>query len=259
MEHVNAIISGQSGVALLMHAGELASLHAGRGVELVRRRPSEARFLLGDATDLQVLEGVALPEVSRRLELATAQMDTLHVALILLDGSLSEDTRQEAARELQELMEDEAVAVYVESLLFAHPLPGDSDLAGAFAACTAETEQTRSFLQKLKSLQGLIAEVHFAWEMIPAGVFGQEDRAFVRAQAAQEGLFRDLVLLRAADAPVKPFLANSLLRSKIQNKRDILTAWVAPLLEARPSFRPYDVSSAREDQFVAEGPPKDQT
>lgn len=214
---VNAIISGQSGVALLMQSGELASLHAGRGTEVVRRRPSEARYLLGDATDLQVLEKVVLSEVSRRLELATAQMDALHVALILLDGRLSDDTRQEAAQELQELMEDEAVALYVESILFAHPLPGDADLSGAFAACAPETELTRSFLQKLQSLQGPIAEVHYAWEMIPAEVFGQEERASVRAQAAQEGLFRDLVLLRAAESPVQPFLVSSLLRSKIRN------------------------------------------
>ena len=70
---VNAVISGQSGVALLTHAGELASLHAGRGADVIRRRPSEARFLLGDAKDLQVLESVEIEEVSRRLDLATAQ------------------------------------------------------------------------------------------------------------------------------------------------------------------------------------------
>ncbi len=149
---VSAIVSGQSEVAILAHAEGLASLHAGRGMEVVRRSPSEVRFLLGDAQDLQALENVELDEVSRRLDLATAQMDALHVALLLLDGSLSTDTRQTAAEELQELMEDETVTVFVESVLFAHPLPTDADLPGAFAACSQETEQTLSFLQRLTSL-----------------------------------------------------------------------------------------------------------
>jgi len=220
---VNAIVSGQSGVAILAHAEGLASLHAGRGTEVVRRSPSEARFLLGDALDLQALENVELEEVSRQLALATAQMDALHVALLLLDGSLSADTRQEAAAELQELMEDEAVTVFVESVLFAHPLPADADLPGAFAACSQETEQTRRFLQRLTYLQDQITAVHRSWERIPISVFGTEEaRGSVRSVAVREGLFRNLVL-RTNRAAIEKLLATFQHRSEINH--EILIEW----------------------------------
>lgn len=242
---VNAVVSGQSGVAILLQAGELASLHAGRGTEVVRRHPSEARFLLGDATDLQVLEDVAIEEVTRRLELATAQMDAFHTALILLDGSLTLDTRQEAAGELQDFWENEAVSAFVESVLFAHPLPEDADLLGAFAACAQATEQTRRFLERLDSLQSSIAEVHLAWERIPTRVFGtEEDRRKARSVAVREGLFRDLVLCLAAAVSIDQFLDDTLLRSRILHCREILDAWVRLLRAARNPV------PAQEQRFV---------
>jgi cytoskeletal protein CcmA (bactofilin family) len=223
---VNAVISGQAGVALLVNGAELASIHAGRSGEIVRRSLAEARFLLGDAGDLQFLEDIEIDEVIRRLELASSQMDAFHTALILLDGSLPSETRQIAAEELQELMEDEAVVIFVESVLFAHPLTKDSDLTGALAVCTA---RTRGFLHRLASLQGEITEVHQAWESIATPVFGkEEDRKTARAVAVREGLFRDLVLCRVALAPVNQFLTDVLIKSKLHHGREILLAWVAP-------------------------------
>lgn len=221
---VNAIVSGQSGVAILAHAEGLASLQAGQGTKVVRRSPSEARLLLGDAQDFQALENVELEEVSRRLDLATAQMDALHIALLLLDGSLSADTRQTAAEELQELMEDEAVTVFVENVLFAHPLPADADLSGALAVCSP-MEQVWIFLKTLIFRQDKIAVVHRAWERIPTLVFGTEEaRESVRSVAVQEGLFRDLVVFcRATRASVEELLAEFLHRSEI--RREILLAW----------------------------------
>jgi len=248
---VNAIVSGQSGVAILAHAEGLASLHAGRGTEVVRRSPSEARFLLGDAQDLQTLENVKLEEVSRRLDLATAQIDALHVVLLLLDGSLSADTRQEAAGELQELMEDKAVTVFVENVLFAHPLPADADLPGAFAACSQETEQTRKLLQRLTYLQDQINAVHLAWKMIPTAVFGTEEaRGSVCSVAVREGLFRDLVLYRVTQASIGNLLADFgfLCRSK-KIRREILLAWSVTLGDLSRSEFPTEaaqnVSSGR--------------
>ena len=248
---VNAIVSGQSGVAILARAEGLASLHAGRCTEAVRCSPSEARLLLGDALDLQALENVELEEVSRRLDFATAQMDALHVALLLLDGSLSTDTRQTAAKELQELMEDEAVTVFVESALFAHPLPADADLLGAFAACSQETERTRSFLQRLASLQDQITAVHLAWKRIPTAVFGTEEaRGSLLSVAVREGLFRDLVFLRKNNqVSIGKLLAGSLLRSKI--RREILLVWGLTLEDlSRPESTPIESYQSRQLKYL---------
>jgi len=245
--NVNAVVSGQAGVALLVNGAELKSIHAGRSGEIVRRSPSEVRFLLGDAGDLKFLEDIEVEEVIRRLELASTQMDALHTALILLDGSLPPETRQIAAEELQELLEDEAVTVFVESVLFAHPLPADADLSGAFAACTPETEQTRRLLQRLASLEQYIGQVHYAWEGIPARVFGAEkDRRNACSVAVREGLFRQLVFRQADLAPIDPLLTDALIRAEMGLSREIVLAWVAPLRE-------YPIYES-ESLFVAELP-----
>jgi hypothetical protein len=101
---MNAVISGQAGVAVLVDGARLASIHAGGDGEVIVRRSQEIRFLLNDARDLELIENIGPAEAGRRLEVATAKYDALHIALILLDGELSEDTRQTAAEELEELL-----------------------------------------------------------------------------------------------------------------------------------------------------------
>jgi DNA-binding NarL/FixJ family response regulator len=245
--NVNAVVSGQAGVALLVNGMELSSIHAGRSGQIVRRSPAEAHYLLGDAGDLQFLEDIEFDEVVRRLELASAQMDAFHTALILLDGSLPTETRQIAAEELQEFLADETLVQFVESVLFAHPLTPDSDLPGAVSICTAQTERTLGFLLRLASLQEAITEVHQAWERIATPVFGnEENRRTACSVAVREGLFRYLVLQRAAHASVDQFLVSALLRSEISHHDKILPAWVAPLRD-----EDYPVYES-EEQFVAE-------
>src|SRR6185295_747879 len=124
--------------------------------EVVRRSRAEARFLLGDAQDLQLLEDVEIEEVGRRLELASAQVDALHIALILLSGSAAHDTRRDAAEELEEFLTRDEVGDFLERIFFSHPLPRGADLPGAHSACTGRTDRTRSFLSELGSLQGTI-------------------------------------------------------------------------------------------------------
>jgi cytoskeletal protein CcmA (bactofilin family) len=245
--NVNAVISGQAGVALLVDGAKLASIHAGRSGGVVRRSLPEARFLMGDAEDLQFLEDIEIDEVIRRLELASAQMDAFHTALILLDGSLPSETRQIAAEELEEFLEDDALAHFVENVLFAQPLTRDSDLPGALTVCSEHTGKTWWFLHHLASLQEVITEVCVAWEGIPSSVFGAEaNRKTTRSLAVKEGLFRDLVLRRAAHASIDSFPVDALLKSKMPHLQEILHAWCVPLRD----YPHYE----SEIQFVAEGP-----
>ena len=239
---MNAVVSGQAGVALLLDGDTLSSLRASRPGEVVRRSPGEVPLLFGDAKDLQFLEGVELEEVSSRLERASEQMDAFHLALILLDETLEPDTRRTAAEELEELLEIEENLRFVENLLYAHPLPRGADLVGALASCPGNANLTRRLLERLGSLQGVIAEVYFAWEQIPEELFdGKRDRAHAQSIAAREGFFRDLVALRSAESSIDRFLRRALLNEPfrgVHNHRDILHAWLSPLRDdqrSRPS------------------------
>ncbi len=230
---MQAVISGQVGVALLVEGDKFSSLHAGKTDEVVRRRDREIPYLFGDARDFQFLEDVELPEVARELQLATTKADAFHIALILLDPQLTHDTRREAAEELTELLAIPGVLEYVESVLHSHPLPADGDLPGALSCCTHRSEPSQQLLFRLGSLQGEIVSVYEAWEQIPDRVFGSEqDRRCALATAVRAGLFRDFVESLATYGGVGEVLerilrSNSLLA--IQNHREILERWASTL------------------------------
>jgi hypothetical protein len=230
---MNAVISGQSGVAVLVDGLRLASMQAGSDAAPVDRSPGEVRFLLGDARDLEFLEDIAPEDVRNRLEVATSKYDALHLALILLDPELEHDTRRTAAEELEELLTNEGIARWVEGVLHAHPMPRSGDLVGARSACTGRTRRTRAFLGKLEALQPVIAEVHEAWERIPRDLFGpDDDRQHVLSVAVKEGLFRDLVALRAAGEPAGDFVSKSLMKlalGELPNARRALEGWIQGL------------------------------
>jgi len=242
---MNAVISGQAGVALLVNGPELASIHAGRGSEVISRRPEEVRFLLGDARDLEFIEDIDVQEVSRRLEVETTKYDALHISLILLDESLSHDTRREAAEELEELLEEAEVTDFPERVLFSHPFPRGADPSGARACCTGRTPKVRALLDRLDALQPLIAEVHEAWERIPDSAFGSiGERSHAQATFVREGLFRDLVQTLADRRSIDTFPAQVRWSKEVEQvRRKILREWIHSLRTQRQepmyaAFRP---------------------
>lgn len=255
---MNAVVSGQSGVAVLVDGTWLASIHAGSDAPPVDCSPGEVRFLLGDARDLEFLEDIAPEEARRRLEAATSNYDALHLALILLDPELSHDTHRTAAEELEELLADDGIARWVESVLHARPLPRSGDVVGACSACTGRTRRTRALLGTLASLQPVIAEVHEAWERIPTHLFGTEDdRQHALSVAVKAGLFRDLVAIRAAHGAVDDFISKSLVNPPLANTQKILRLWVEGLKEPDAWTAPAPrVSYVAEDvvEYLADDP-----
>lgn len=251
---MQAVISGQAGVALLVEGDRLSSIHAGKTDEVVRRRNREIPYLFGDARDFQFLEDVELPEVARELELATTKADALHVALILLDPQLTHDTRREAAEELTELSEIKGVLEYVEAVLYSRPMPGDGDLPGALLCCAGRSEPARQLLLRLGSLQGPIAVVFGAWEQIPDRLFGSEqDRRYALAMVVRAGLFRDFVETLATQGDVGEFLERTLRGSSlvaIQNHREILERWASPLQSQGYPSKRWDAWAALRDEVT---------
>ncbi|HEX5717901.1 MAG TPA: sigma-70 family RNA polymerase sigma factor [Thermoanaerobaculia bacterium] len=254
---MNAVVSGHSGVALLIEGNTFSSVHFGED-EIRPRRPGDFRLLFNGARDLQFLENVELGEVWERLHLESTRIDALHLALILLDRELAHDTRRTAAEELEELLADEAILRWVERVLHAHPLPRSADPVGAHSACTGRTERARAFLTNLESHQPAIAEIHHAWEVIPTHVFGtDEERQHALSVAVRQGLFRGLVAIRATGQPLEDFVLKGRMNPALQevrNSKQILLRWVTTLRKTQtPWSVKFDVSSMDEDRKEGEG------
>jgi tetratricopeptide (TPR) repeat protein len=228
---MEAVISGQAGVAFLLMAGDqFASIHVGEPDVLTPRAIGDLPFLLGDASDLQFLEGVDHAEVARRLQIDQDKADALQLSLILLDRDLSNEVRLEAVNDLEDLYGSAEVLDHVERILFAHPLPPDADLAGALSlAGISSFVHVGPLLQRLESLQGMIRQVYLAWEQVADKTFN--DIEFARefaAAAVREGVFRDLVLSLSHGRPLSGARLRAMghpqLRSQ-PNYRLVLSAW----------------------------------
>lgn len=248
---MQAVISGQAGVALLLDGQELSSLHAETG-KIVRRHEREIPFLLGSARDLQFLGDIQLPDIGRRLEIATDQADALHLTLILLDRELPHDVRRDAAGELASLLDLDEVQSYVENVLYSHPLPLEADLIGALSSCPGFADAARDLLLSLQRFQRAIDEVCSAWEQIPDRAFGDDtNRTSALAIAVREGFFKSLAQLRATDQPVKSFFLNGLRNPAFQHvrhHREILEQWLVPLREPRASTLPLQLPLERQER-----------
>lgn len=227
---MDAVISGHAGVALILDGGRLASIHVENSEEVIPRQEAEIHLLFNGAKDLQFLADVDLEQVRAQLELAGARIDALHLALIVLDRELSEETRRQAALELNELLGLLEITDFLERVLYARPLPSSADWTGALELSFLQAPKVQNLLIALVALQKTILEVHRAWEAIPARVFEREgERSQVRALFAREGLFKELVLNREEKASIDSFLLSSSLRPalrSIPSYHKILEEWL---------------------------------
>jgi acyl carrier protein len=191
---VHAVVSGHAGVALLLDGNRLWSIHFGED-KVVPRSPSEVSLLFAGAGDLRLLRNFTPEQVREQLDFESTRIDVLHLALILLDAGLSDETRRTAAEELEEELMNSSLRAWLEGVLYAHPLPASADLTGAYSACSGSTERTRTFLRRLESFQPDVKDVYEAWQAISPDQFGtEEDWRRVRAVGVRGGLFREQVI-----------------------------------------------------------------
>jgi len=228
---MEAIISGQAGVALLLLGEErFASIHAGETDVLIPRSRGDFPFLFGGAGDLQFLEDASHADVIERFQIVQKQADALHLTLILLDPELSNEVRNDAADDLEDLYGLREILEHVECVLFARPLPLSADLVGALNLTDHDSfPRLRPFLLRLRDVQGIIRQVYSTWEQIAGGAFDAADPAREFAGAmVREGVFRDLVLALLNGTPIADVYLRVMINphlTRLSNRRRILTDW----------------------------------
>lgn len=247
---MEAVISGQAGVALLVDGDVLSSIHVHAPDEIIPRRPTEYHFLFGGANDLRFLEDVELDVVQGELETAAQADDALHLLLIALDAESPGEIRSDAMAELDDVLAGDDVRERLERLLFAHPLPESADPTGVLEL--SASDRSSQFIRRLLTMQLHVANVFRAWQSIDDAAFVSDEanaRFQFHAAAVNDGLFRELVLCAAKQQDINVFLLHALQLPSVKtipNHRQIVQEWAAPFRVEKT----LEASWVREDDEV---------
>ena len=222
---MRAVISGRSGVAILIEGDEIRYIDLERTQEPRACSPRDLRFLLADARDLIFYESDDLDAIRQQLADARASDDALQLALFMIDADLSRDTREAVALDLEELLVHSVVMRFVEGVLYAHPCPRSADLVGALDIAQARScPRVRCMFEELAETQKEIGETWLAWERLPSALF-EDDRAQTRVAFVRAGMFRTLAGARREGTQLDPsMLAVSV--PTVRRARQILEHWL---------------------------------
>jgi DNA-binding CsgD family transcriptional regulator len=224
---MNAIISGRSGRALLIEGASLKSFEVEDPSTLTSRQQADLPYIFGEGADLRILEDTTIENVVLELNSDCNFTWALDLTLISLDIELPKEIRKEAVDSLEKMLEMKEILAQVEYVLYAHPLPADTDLKGTLELATLPASSTvHKFLLDLEKFQPKISEVCRAWESIPTPLFGSyEDREAFRSLAVREGLFQVLT----KEPPSSSLFFNRVLASssirRLRNHVRVLTKW----------------------------------
>ena len=230
---MDALISGQAGVALLIQGNEVSTL----GSESDRKEyPSSfacVPYVLAGASDVVQVQGTTRSDVVRRLKSAWSSDRALQTFLILLDASETVDNRQLSAECLSELFEDNQVLEFVANRLYAAPLPPESDVLAGLSF--AKGDEVRKFLEEIREDQALIERITEVWDGLSPSLFETESakREF-REAAIACGAFRQIARSSADPASFGMTTIQCHVKlSTLPNSRLVLRSWLGPLKPGR--------------------------
>ena len=223
-----ALISGQAGVAVLLHGGRVQSFHLD-GPEGLDRRREEISQIFGDCTDVVVVDDIELEAVPTRLELEWAKQRCLALCLLLLDVESHVEARQLAVADIEEFLKVPEIASFLHARLFVAPMPDNADLIGAI---------NRAHSQNATSLVGILEEVgvnqeeidrcRSSWDALPAQTFRDESiKEGVAFALVQAGAFHRIVTTAAEKRGA--LLLKILVQPQFQQWRVGLTTWINSL------------------------------
>ncbi len=231
---MNAILSGQSAVAVCIEPEQLYSISLNSPESWTLRHEWELPHLFADATDIIQLENTSRSEVLEKLKLGWVQNRSLQLILILLDHEEESQTRLEAAECLDDSLDQDEVRRYVENYIYSAPLPSTADLNGAIQlSADSSLAHITQFLSILQSDQEEISKRVAAWEALPISLFGNpaSKRNFYY-QAVRYGAFRLFVTQRQKkNLAIIDLLTHPYFRGS-SKARTIFQTWAAPFKES---------------------------
>jgi len=234
---MNAILSGQTGIAVLIDGGQLHSYSLNAPESWNVRHEWEIPLLFADADDIIQLENISQTQAIETLKLEWAKDRSLQLTLILLDPEEERQTRFEASECLDAFFNQGDVRTYVENHLYSAPLPSIEDLNGAIQISKdASLTHIEEFLYALKDNQDEIAKRFAAWEALPVSLFGgPNDKNIFYYEAVKHGAFRLFVAEnKKKNLAILQLLSHPHFRGNVK-ARKIFQAWAAPFKESATS------------------------
>jgi tetratricopeptide (TPR) repeat protein len=250
----NAIVSGQAKTALLIDGETLFSFSIDTPEIFTPRRKSDFRFLFGEVTDLRFIQDAKQEDVLKELQSDYDKTCALDLALMLLDVDISE-TKSIIAEALEELLTEENIIIYLESIFYAKPLPPSADTGNALSVCKNVFLKTFDWLSTLIDKQDDITWVRTVWDNIATDVFGDEEkRDDFQKVIVHEGILRQLVL-HCRDNMKITFININAGKNKfitaLPNHRTVLQSLFTPFRQLRAATEQKRLERDEEDETVS--------
>ncbi|MGB7591080.1 MAG: hypothetical protein WBO19_07560 [Terriglobia bacterium] len=231
---MDALISGQAGVAILMRPGGVTAFRSENPEAEIPTTAERLPYFLWGATDAARFESVTKESALAHLRMAEACDTAMHLALILLDRQADPETREAAAESLGELFAQNKVREFVENRLHSAPLPQDADLMGALSKVSAGGP-LEDFLVHLGQRQACIKGIRAGWDALPQSVFPPETpRQVFLKRLTDSGAFR--MLAEAGDDPLRFYSAKFVCYRELEglaNLRQAVRTWLEPFQPQR--------------------------
>ncbi|MCX7110229.1 MAG: tetratricopeptide repeat protein [Proteobacteria bacterium] len=175
-------------------------------------------------------------EMEQALSLYSRRREALDMALISMDGNLSLQLRNKAQQELERLLEDHAVAIWLSDIFHVRPLVAEAEIETALSqAREGKRLRVLNCLEEVVRNQDAIARSWIAWNAIPEKLLHPAGgRQAVLDFAMDKGLFTNAIRLLAknqiGDAKYE---ALTCLKGMV-GYRQIVEAWFLCLAVVKP-------------------------
>jgi len=231
---MEALISGQAGVAVLIHGDTVASFTIDEPDVLVELSSSAIPYIFSQVTDLVEVRGLSKEKALAELKIAWGKDRILQLTLLLLNSEDTEEVRTSAAECIEEFLTNSELKNFLLDRLFMAPSPIIGCTAEAIGiASRANLTHVVDALSHVERYQDEIRRCRLAWDSIPFDAFRDtETRKHFEYVAVTSGAFRRF----AETANERKKFDSALMQAlqelhKLPNSRTVLVSWTK-------SFRP---------------------
>ncbi len=177
-----------------------------------------------------------LAEMGQALSLYSRRREALDMALMGMDGDLSLELRDEAQQELEILLADRAVAIWLSDIFHVRPLVAEADVETALShARDGNRWHVVNYLNEVVRNQAVIAKSWIAWNAVPEKLLQPVGgRQAVLDFAMNKGLFASVIGLLAVNQTGAAKLEALVRLYGVVGYCQIVEAWFLPLVVVKP-------------------------
>lgn len=245
---MEALISGQAGVAVLIQGDTATSFTIDEPDVLVDISTSSVPYMFSEVTDLVEVREISREKAFAELKAAWSKDRILQLTLLLLSAEDTEAVRTLAAECVGDFLASAELKDFLLNRLFMAPMPTTGGMVDAIRlASKANLKHVVDTLNHVERHQAEITRCRQAWDSIPSDAFADnETRKHFEYVAVTSGAFRRFAETANERKKFDSALVQALQElHKLPNSRTVLVNWTK-------SFRPQQsktISKQIEDEI----------